>query len=130
MVWIDTRTNHEIAQDAAYERAKNAGRRLDAALTTAIKEGLRPMSKISTVGGAMTTLKAKLDKRAEGLLARIQLLDKAGEEKFGLADHALAVHETELSEMENELRQLGNFPPLAGLANGSGGSGGSGGDKK
>jgi hypothetical protein len=127
MVWKDTRTNHEIAQDAAYARAKNAGTRLDAALTTAIKEGQRPMSKISTVGGAMTTLKAKLDKRAEGLLARIELLDKAGEEKFGLAEQALATHERELSEMESELRQLGNFPPLAGLANGSGGSGG---DKK
>jgi hypothetical protein len=126
-VWRDSRTIHEREQDAIYARAKTAGLRLDAALRTAIKEGLRPMSKISTVGGAMTTLKAKLDKRAEGLLARIELLDKAGEEKFGLADHALATHETELGEMESELRQLGNFPPLAGLANGSGGSGG---DKK
>lgn len=66
------------------------------------------------VGGAMTALKAKLERRAVSLMDRIDAVDKAGDEKFDLADHHLSTHEAELAEMESELRQLGNFPPLAG----------------
>jgi len=73
------------------------------------------------VGGAMTALKSKLEKRAAALVERIEALDKAGDEKFALADHHLTAHEAELAEMETELRQLGNFPPLPGLAGNSGG---------
>ena len=70
------------------------------------------MSKVATVGGALTALKAKIEQRAEAMHARIAALDKASEDKFLLADHTLDLHEKELQQMESELRQLGNVPLL------------------
>lgn len=67
----------------------------------------------------MTALKAKLEQRAVALMERIEAVDRAGDEKFALADHHLTAHEAELAEMEGELRQLGNMPPLPGSSNGS-----------
>lgn len=104
-------------QHVAFQKSS---RRFAAVLDRNIKEG-RPVSKVAMVGSAMTTLKAKLEQRAAALIERIGALDKAGDEKFALADHHLTAHETELAEMETELRQLGNFPPLAGSAGNSGG---------
>jgi hypothetical protein len=110
------RSRTEIEADERYARFRATSRHFEAVLNRNIRE--RPVTKVAMVGSAMTALKAKLEKRATALVERIEALDKAGDEKFALADHHLTAHETELAEMETELRQLGNFAPLPGSSTG------------
>jgi hypothetical protein len=110
------RSRTEAEADELYARFRATSRNFEAVLDRNIRE--RPVTKVAMVGSAMTALKAKLEKRATALVERIEALDKAGDEKFALADHHLTTHETELAEMETELRQLGNFAPLPGSSTG------------
>jgi hypothetical protein len=110
------RSRTEVEADERYERFRISSRHFEAVLDRNIRE--RPVTKVSMVGSAMTALKAKLEKRATALVERIEALDKSGDESFALASHHLTAHEMELAEMETELRQLGNFPPLPGSSAG------------
>ena len=70
------------------------------------------MSRIAEVAPAMTALKRKLEQRAEELIARMSKAEVLAAGAYDIAHKHLDAHEEEIKQMESELRQLGNLPPL------------------
>lgn len=108
-LWRDSRHAVERTADAGYADARRAGQKLDAVLETGIREGRR-MTKLSAIGDRIAAKKLAHDKKADEWAARLDEIDKREPAAFAIGDAAVAEREADLSELEGDLRKLGNIP--------------------
>jgi hypothetical protein len=111
------RNGAELIVDAAFIAHRVVSQSFDAVLARNIREGKKPMTKLSAIADRIKAKKAGHDKKADEWAARLDALDKREPEAFAVGDAVIAEREADLSGMEQDLRTLSNLP-LAG----SGGS--------
>jgi hypothetical protein len=106
----DVRREIEVRLSALNtQRTIDASKRLDRVLEAGIKEGKR-LSKLGSIAGRITAKKASHDAKADEWAARLDAIDEREPEAFAIGDAVIEERETDLADMEREMRTLSNLP--------------------
>jgi hypothetical protein len=106
----DVRREIEVRLSALNtQRTIDASKRLDRVLEAGIKEGKR-LSKLGSIAGRITAKKAAHDAKADEWAARLDAIDEREPEAFAIGDAVIKERETDLADMEREMRTLSNLP--------------------
>jgi hypothetical protein len=89
-----------------------ASRKLDAVLTAGIAEGKR-VSKLAEAVAGIAERKAAHDAKGEEWMSRLDKIKAREPEAFLIGDAVLDERETDLKDMEDSMRQLGNLPNVS-----------------
>lgn len=87
----------------------DASNRLDQVLEAGIKEGKR-LSKLGSIAERITAKKAAHDAKADEWALRLDAIDQREPAAFAIGDAVIDERETDLADMEREMRTLSNLP--------------------
>jgi len=118
--WQDSRHRVEVEADLRYAAARQArvleaSRKLDAVLASGIKEGKR-MSRLGSIAERIAAKKLAHDSKADEWAQRLDALDRREPEAFAIGDAVIEERETDLADMEKNMRSISNLPNVVSLA--------------
>lgn len=79
------------------------------AYTTGLKEGRR-MSKLGAIAERIAAKKQAHDAKADEWAGRLDALDRKEPESFAIGDAVIEERETDLADMERNMRAISNLP--------------------
>jgi hypothetical protein len=91
------------------DRAIDASKRLDDVLQAGIQEGKR-VSKLGAIAERIAAKKIAHDAKADEWARRLDAIDRREPEAFAIGDAVIDERETDLADMEREMRTISNLP--------------------
>lgn len=91
------------------DRTIDASKRLDRVLQAGIQEGKR-VSKLGAIAERIAAKKIAHDAKADEWALRLDAIDRREPEAFAIGDAVIDERETDLADMEREMRTISNLP--------------------
>lgn len=88
----------------------DAADRITTARVMIYGQGGKPVSKLGAVADRIVAKKEAHDKKADEWAARLDAIDKKEPQAFAFGDAVIAERETDMTEMETNMRKISNLP--------------------